>query len=133
MLTMLAATTLFACSATDGDTIRCASRPGGSRSTRVRLLGIDAPELTGHCRRGRICAPGDPIASRSSLARAMAGRTIVATQIFGTDRYGRLLALVSAGGSDLSCWQLRQRQAIYKPRWDNRAALRRSCRAPSIG
>jgi endonuclease YncB( thermonuclease family) len=54
---------LYGCSVTDGDTIRCGDE-------RIRLLGIDAPELPGHCRSGRNCAPGDPYASTSSLTAA---------------------------------------------------------------
>src|ERR1700712_1173347 len=48
------------CRVVDGDTLRCGNE-------RVRLLGIDAPELPGHCRIGRACAPGDPYASTASL------------------------------------------------------------------
>ena len=42
----------------DGDTLRCQD------GTRIRLSGIDAPELDGHCQPGRACVPGDPLASR---------------------------------------------------------------------
>ena len=109
------------CTATDGDTIRCGSE-------RIRLLGIDAPELPGHCRPGRHCAPGDPEASKASLARAISLGPIVIRRI-GMDRYGRTLALVSAGGTDLSCWQLTHGQAIYRPDWDNGRSLARICPA----
>ena len=51
--------------AVDGDTIKCGAR--GNRFS-VRLTGIDAPELAGHCRAGRVCVAGDPIRSRASLA-----------------------------------------------------------------
>ena len=37
----------------DGDTFTCDGK-------RIRMAGIDAPELPGHCRTGRDCAPGDP-------------------------------------------------------------------------
>jgi len=85
----------------DGDTLRCGDE-------RVRLLGIDAPELPGHCQQGRHCAPGDPLASTRSLRAALLLGPIVIRRI-GTDRYGRTLALVNAGRTDLSCWQLLQR------------------------
>jgi endonuclease YncB( thermonuclease family) len=107
------------CRATDGDTIRCGSE-------RIRLLGIDAPEMPGHCRRGRTCAPGDPFASRASLAKAVSRGSLSIRRV-GTDRYGRTLATVSAAGADLSCWQIAQRHAIYKPAWDTGGIVRRSC------
>ncbi|MDE0878543.1 MAG: thermonuclease family protein [Sphingomonas bacterium] len=114
------------CTVTDGDTIRCAPARAGQKAERIRLLGIDAPELRGHCRRGRICAPGDPISSKASLVTAMR-RGSLSIQRVGTDRYGRTLAMVSAGGTDLSCWQLARRQAIYKPRWDDGGRVKARC------
>lgn len=107
------------CKATDGDTIRCGDE-------RVRLLGIDAPELPGHCRRGRVCAPGDPIASTESLRSALTGQLRI--QRVSTDRYGRTIALVSGGMGDLSCWQLQHRQATYRADWDNGARVQAGCR-----
>ncbi len=101
---------LLACAAIDGDTIRCGRE-------RIRLIGIDAPELAGHCRRGRVCVEGDGEASRRSLAARMEGWQITARR-FGRDRYGRTLALVYAGGVNLSCWQVMRGQAQYVPRWD---------------
>jgi len=108
------------CRASDGDTLRCGSE-------RIRLLGIDAPELDGHCRAGRTCAPGDPIASTASLRKALRGRLTI--QRIGRDRYGRTLALITGRRGDLSCWQLRHRQALYRRDWDNGARLRAICRA----
>jgi micrococcal nuclease len=107
------------CIVVDGDTLRCGAE-------RVRLLGIDAPELPGHCQQGRRCAPGNPYASTRSLRAALA-RGPITFKRFGTDHYGRTLALVSAGGVDLSCWQLSQGQAIYKRWWDNGGQLARIC------
>jgi len=111
---------LTACRVVDGDTLRCDGE-------RIRLLGIDAPELPGHCAQGRDCAPGDPFASTESLRRAL--QPPLGIQRVGTDRYGRTLALISSKGGDLSCWQLRERQAIYKPRWDNGGKLAKICAA----
>jgi endonuclease YncB( thermonuclease family) len=51
----------------DGDTLRCGDR-------RVRLYGIDAPELPGHCRPGRACTPGNPYASTDNLRRLIGHR-----------------------------------------------------------
>lgn len=110
--------TVSGCTVTDGDTIRC----GGER---VRLLGIDAPELPGHCNANRVCAPGDPYASTASLEAALVGNLRI--QRVGEDRYGRTLAIVSGAKGDLSCWQLSHGQAIYKPKWDNGYRVARLC------
>lgn len=112
------------CEATDGDTLRCGSE-------RVRLLAIDAPELPGHCREGRVCAPGDPYASTSSLADAMTGQLTIAR--VGQDHYGRTLALVAGSKGDLSCWQLARGQGIYKSAWDNGLRVARACPAAVAG
>ena len=45
----------------------------------------------------------------------------------GTDRYGRTLAMVDGPRGDLSCWQLRRGQAIYKPEWDNDGRVAQHC------
>lgn len=95
-----------ACIAVDGDKLCCGSE-------RVRLLGIDASELPGHCQQAGVARPGDPFASMRSL-RAALSRGPITLKRFGTDHYGRTLALVSAGGVDLSCWQLSHGQAVCK-------------------
>jgi len=68
----------------DGDTIRCGQE-------RVRLMGIDAPELGGHCRPGRVCTPGDGEASRRDLRQIVASSRVRCHRA-GFDRYGRTLA-----------------------------------------
>ena len=45
----------------------------------------------------------------------------------GEDRYGRTLALVRAGETDLSCHKLREGQATYVDRWDEQRAVARTC------
>jgi endonuclease YncB( thermonuclease family) len=109
---------VFGCRVTDGDTIRCGIE-------RIRLLAIDAPELPGHCRTGRDCAPGDPYASSDSLGAGLIGT--IRIERFGTDRYGRTLGSLSGDKGNLSCWQLDRRQAIYKPAWDNQLKIARTC------
>ncbi len=111
------------CAVTDGDTLKC----GGER---IRLLGIDAPELPGHCREGRECAPGDPYAASRNLITAIQG--IMSIERVGTDRYGRTLAIVYAGSQSLSCIQLQAGLAIYKPDWDNGSRIQRECPASAI-
>lgn len=102
------------CRAIDGDTLRCGSE-------RIRLIGIDAPEMPGHCHRRRKCVAGDPIASKSSLYGAAKGR--LAIKRFGKDRYGRTLALVRGANGDLSCWQIRAGHASYVEKWDKRHSI----------
>ena len=110
--------TISGCRAVDGDTLNC-------QGERVRLLGIDAPELPGHCAQGRACAPGDPYASTVSLEAAVDSE--MAIERVGQDRYGRTLAMVRGKAGDLSCLQLRHHAAIYKPAWDNGFRVARMC------
>lgn len=115
------------CVAVDGDTIRCGRRTASGRAPEViRLNGIDAPELLGHCRRGRVCAPGDPVASKAALAAAIRGQRLTIRR-WGQDRYGRTIATVLLpDGSSLSCRQWRTGHAIHVPRWDH-ANMRTTC------
>jgi endonuclease YncB( thermonuclease family) len=83
---------------TDGDTFRCGGR-------RVRLQGIDAPEMPGHCRPGRDCTPGDPDASATNLRRMLRWHSVTCRQT-DIDGYGRTVARCSAGEQDLSCAQI---------------------------
>lgn len=119
-LLILAAAATLTCTVVDGDTLRCGDE-------RVRLIGIDAPELPGHCRPGRDCAPGDPFESKAALERMVQDKRLTIER-HGTDRYGRTLAYVSAGTVDLSCAMLRQGQAIYVKRWDMEDRLGRCAR-----
>lgn len=109
-MSILLASALIACTVTDGDTLRCGAE-------RVRLIGIDAPELPGHCRHNRICAEGDASASTRSLEQLIAGRP-VRLERHGRDIFGRTLAFAFVGRVNLSCAQIRARQAIYVERWD---------------
>jgi len=102
----------------DGDTIRAGDE-------RIRLLGIDAPEIHG-CRQGRVCAPGDGQASKRSLEAMMGGR--ISVQRVGQDRYGRTLAQVYVGGRNVACEQIRRGQAVYVAKWDNGGLLEADCR-----
>jgi len=110
--------TVSGCTVTDGDTIRC-------NGERIRLLGIDSPELPGHCREGRDCVEGDPYAASQSLADALVGT--IRINRAGEDHYGRTLATLSSDKGDLSCWQLQHGQAAYIPRWDNGKRVLRTC------
>jgi endonuclease YncB( thermonuclease family) len=79
--------------AVDGDTLRIGR-------DRVRLLGIDAPEIGQSCRRdGRDWPCG--IAARAEMVRLLAaGRTQCTPR--GHDVYGRILAHCRTNGTDLS-------------------------------
>lgn len=109
------------CAAVDGDTLRCAG------IGRVRLLGIDAPETGGQCRKGRVCAPGNAEKSKARLAKLI--QTGVTIAPITRDRYGRTVAQVYAGEHNVACAQLRAGMAIYKPQWDNGRRLARECPA----
>lgn len=116
---ILAGTAVSGCRAVDGDTLRCGE-------LRVRLAEIDAPEMPGHCRAGRVCAPGDPYASKAALQAAL-GAGNVRVRKLATDRYGRTVAAVTAGGKDLSCAQVRGGYAIAQLKWGDYGVLRRAC------
>jgi len=111
----------------DGDGVRC--RGLGE----VRLLGIDAPDRRSArpCRGqygNHVCDDRAAAASKASL-RAGLRLGPVRLQPVKRDRYGRLIATASAGGTDLSCWQLRQGSARYIVRYDDGRRVARTCPA----
>lgn len=114
----LIAALLLSCTAIDGDTLRCDGE-------RYRLLAIDAPEMT-HCRKGRTCAPGDPVASKAYLAGMISGRKVEMT-VVGKDRYGRSLVTARVGRTDLSCAMIRAGHAVYVKKWDDRKRVAELC------
>ena len=98
---------------TDGDTLRC-------NGQRVRIAGIDAPELAGspRCTPRRVrelatsknpaqCDHAQAISSRDAL-RAFLARGPVMVEPVGVDRYGRVLGRVSVNGRDVGQWLVRQ-------------------------
>ena len=67
---------------------------------RIRLRGIDAPELAQRCRKaGSDYACGS--SARDALVAMVSGRPVICTG-WERDRYGRLLAACSAGGVELN-------------------------------
>ncbi|WP_311768371.1 thermonuclease family protein [Sphingomonas kyeonggiensis] len=104
--------------AVDGDTLRCDQEL-------IRLIGIDAPELPGHCQDGRDCAPGDPLESKRALEVLSRGPASIDRQ--GRDVYGRTLARVQVNGVDLSCAQLAGGHAIYRADWDQFGLVGTDC------
>ena len=115
ILSFLAAASLIII---DGDTLR-------SNGERIRLLGIDAPDLR-ECRGGRNCALANGRASKQSLERSI-GSPITIVPIM-RDEVGHTVAIVYAAGLNLSCEQLRRRQAVYKREWDKGRRLAKECR-----
>lgn len=77
----------------DGDTLTV-------NGVRIRLKGIDAPELDQLCRRGEeTYACGR--ASRSHLVQLIGGARVTCSNQ-GRDRYGRVLGVCEAGGRELN-------------------------------
>lgn len=92
----------------DGDTLIC-------NNTRIRLAGIDAPEMNGYCRPGRKCVSGDPEASKKYLHEISRGD--VTCNPIEIDHYGRTIAYCDAQSGDLSCSMLAAELATarYRP------------------
>lgn len=114
----IASTSLLRCVAVDGDTLRCGNM-------RVRLSGVDAAELPGHCRKGRECAPGDPLKHMAALERFVRAPVLVTP--LKIDRYGRYVSLVeSRDGKNASCAAIAA-GARYVLRWDEGLYVARAC------
>ena len=81
----------------DGDTVWVQPLLHGGEAHKVRLLGIDAPE---------ICQPWGP-QSRAALHAALQGQ-VVEVRARKRDSYGRLLAQLSRQGNDVGAWMVGQ-------------------------
>lgn len=90
---------------TDGDTLRCAG-------LRIRLAGIDAPEMPGHCRPGRDCTPGDPFKAKAYLEFITRGPITCRQE--DIDVYGRTVARCRNAEVDLSCAMLDSGNAVRR-------------------
>lgn len=89
----------------DGDTFSC-------NNTRIRLYGIDAPEMPDHCRKGRRCTSGNPFKSKDHL-ESLTRDTVTCTAI-EIDHYGRTIARCVAKGKDISCAMVEAELAIER-------------------
>ncbi len=77
----------------DGDTVRIGF---GTRSERVRLANIDAPEIDGQCK----AEIGRARVSQARLAELLRGREVAIDRV-GVDRHGRTLATLQVSGVDV--------------------------------
>lgn len=86
---------------TDGDTIHVVGEVPGNFEGRVRLIGVDTPEI------GRGGAPSDCFADAAAAFTAhLRGRLVWLTfDAECHDRYNRTLAYVHVGGGDRDMWQ----------------------------
>lgn len=106
--------------AVDGGTL---SAQHDGKPQRIRLAGIDAPELRQTCRdaNGRDWSCG--AAARMRLAALVAQGSLTCTSQ-GEDRYGRLLAVCSAGGiADLGAELVRGGYAVNYSRYTSEYAV----------
>lgn len=110
--------------AVDGDTL-VLTLPGGA--LRVRLHGIDAPEMAQSCRDAAGASRACGAEAAAAMTRLTAGREVrCASQ--GELSYDRLVAVCTAGGHDLGAAMVRQGHAWASRRFslayvdDERAA-----------
>jgi len=89
----------------DGDTLACGE-------TRIRLYGIDTPEMPDHCPKGKRCVSGDPFAAKAYLKSIITGN--VTCRKVDEDRYKRTVALCESNGQDLSCAMLKSGHAVER-------------------
>lgn len=97
--------------AVDGDTLRIAS-------TRIRLYGIDAPELHQLCGSGSRRKPCGRVAA-DWLGRAVNGAPVTCEPI-ELDRYGRTVAICRTGGIDLGGELVNRGLAVAYRRYSTR-------------
>jgi endonuclease YncB( thermonuclease family) len=88
----------------DGDTIRL----GGER---IRLLGIDAPEIAQDCTNGE-GVPWACGAGARTMMRQLLGQGPVTCRAQGHDRYGRVLARCSQGARDIAAAMVKAGLAV---------------------
>jgi endonuclease YncB( thermonuclease family) len=95
----------------DGDTIQI-------HGERIRMAGIDAPEARQAC----VNASGAEYRCGKTAAFALAdrmARAVVRCEGSERDRYKRLVATCSVGGTDLGSWMVEQGFAVAYRRYSN--------------
>lgn len=88
----------------DGDTLWVRPSDGG-RTRKLRIEGIDAPE---------ICQEGG-VAARDALRQRLSGRTVTVHE-HRRDTYGRPLVDVALGNEDIAAWMVQEGWA-WSYRW----------------
>jgi endonuclease YncB( thermonuclease family) len=88
----------------DGDTITVAN-------TKIRLVGIDAPETDQICLDGRGAKWTCGVQARDRLSGRIGGRGITC-RLTDVDRYGRSLGTCYVDGADLNAWMVREGWAL---------------------
>ena len=90
----------------------------GSRSLKIRYIGIDAPEFNHSPKRG--CADQQPGAgaAKKALEEFLPRGTAVDIKVFGTDDYGRTLGEIFHDGQSVNLWMVRNGYAEVYHGWD---------------
>ncbi len=115
----------------DGDSIRCRG-PGGFVGE-VRLLGIDAPDYrrSRPCREGfgdHVCDDRGAKIAKGTLIRAKQKLGPIRIEPVTIDRYGRTVAQVWAGSTNLSCWQMKSGRGVrYIVKYDADRRIAKAC------
>lgn len=89
--------------AVDGDTLVLGGR-------RIRLLGLDAPELGQTCQRGTVAYRCGEEA-RTAMRALLLGETVTCAAR-GSDRFGRTLAICEVRGQDIGATLVRRGLAV---------------------
>jgi len=97
---------------TDGDTIRIGD-------TRIRLEGIDAPEMSQRCTRADGSSWQCGEAAKAALIQKI-GNHSVRCEISGTDRYSRSLGTCWSGALNLNQWLVQSGWAVAYRRYSMR-------------
>ncbi len=85
---------------TDGDSLVLKPDRPGAKPIKLRLLGLDAPE---------ICQDGG-VEARDALARRVAGKRVIVVGAV-TDAYRRRLVTILLDGEDIGAWMVREGHA----------------------
>ena len=95
----------------DGDTVEI-------RGVKVRITGIDAPEMDQRCldAKGKLSECG--IEVRNQLSKKAAGQQWTCS-VSGKDRYGRSLASCHVAGEDIARWMVRSGLALSFKRYSH--------------
>ena len=112
---------LIAASASAAEPVRVIDGDGFELAgEKIRLWGIDAPELRQECSKDGVRYACGRIA-RDNLELLTTGREIVCEAQGRPDRYGRTVASCTADGEDVAGWMVRHGWALDWPRYSGGA------------